>query len=224
MIGRVVLSTISVAQELPPQTREEFRLIAAAHSTLARYQLAVDVHYGNIGGVAPFHAEVRCLEPNRCLRSIGGLNILQTPRWSIAIDNTKRIMTVARHGSDAPPGKALDLDPDNLLNAWLEKGAKVSGGEMTSAGRHWIFDPSKPNGPKAELYTDPESHLFRKFVYQVQDATAGTGRVEVSYTWGHPSGMTQTDFEEDRYILERGDTVIPANSYAGYKIIRADRH
>jgi hypothetical protein len=223
-IGLAVFSTIAAAQELPAQTREEFRLIAAAHRNLTRYELAVDVRYDSAKNVAPLHAEVKCVEPDRCLRSFGSLNILQTPRWLIAIDDGKGTITVARQSADVAAGKKLDLDPDKLLNAWLQKGARVSGGELSASGRHWVFEPAKSDGPKAELYTDPGSHLLRRFIYQVTDPNAGTNRVDISYSWSDTSGLTQRDFDEARYIVERGDTIIPADSYAGYKIIRADRH
>ena len=110
----------------PLETREEFRLIAEAHQKLARYELTVDVRFDGGGGAGPLHAEVKCIARDRCLRAFSGLHILQTPQWLIAVDDTRRSITVARQNLQVPLERVSSAEPAKLLDAWLEKGGGYS--------------------------------------------------------------------------------------------------
>src|SRR5262249_48901764 len=159
----------------------------------------IDVRYG-ASAIAPIHAEVKCIDSNRCIRVIGALTVLQTPPWSIAVDEWRHSMTIARRSAsnaDAP----TFLDPDKLSLGWLKKGAKVTGGELPPEGRHWPLIAASAGQPQADLYSDPNTHLLRKLVYQVNHGEAGAGRVEISYTWKDPSNLNPAEFDETRYIL-----------------------
>jgi hypothetical protein len=222
-VAAVLFILSTEADDVSANMSEEFRLIAKTYHDLVRYDVAVDVRYGVGRPVAPIHAEVKCIDTNRCIRMIGTLTVLQTPLWSIAIDEARHSMTIARRSvgiADAQSSK----DPDELLVGWLKTGGKVTGGELSPEGRHWSFITANGRQLQAEVYSDPNTHLLRKLVYNRTVGDAGTGRVEISYVWNDPSNLNPVEFDETRYIVEQGDDVSPASAYANYSIIRADRH
>jgi hypothetical protein len=220
----LVASVVSAeADDTSSEILEDFRLVATAYHDLSRYDVVIDVRYGTDGSVGPIHAEIKCVDVKRCARSVGAITVLQTPSWSIAIDEARHSMTVGRRGESEAVAPSYQ-DPNELVRAWLESGGKISGGELSPEGRHWSFIPANTRLLRADLYTDPNSHLLRRLVYEMKDATARSVRVEISYTWNDPSHLDPAEFDETRYIKEQGDTISPANGYANYSIIRADHH
>jgi hypothetical protein len=198
---------------------EDFRLVAKAHRDLARYDVVIDVRNEAASLV---RAEVKCMEFNRCITAIGTLTVLRTPSWLIAVDQSRHAITITHRtaNNDAPSYR----DPATLLSAWLRTGAKVDGGDLTPDGRRWTFTPANAREPQADLYTDANTHLVRKLTYKKTDSRTGSGSIDISYVWNDPSYLDPADFNEAKYIVEQGDTVRPANGYANYSLVRADRH
>ena len=202
-----------------PEIAQELRQIAAAHQALSQYRVEIDVRYV---GAASIHARVECMDAVHCTRNIGFLRVLETPEWSIAIDTTKRTMTVSHRTSQTPIAPRYE-NPDKFLGAWLQAGGAIDGGELTVEGRHWVFSPGGAR-PRTELYTDPASRLIRRLTYEDRDPAKPQQRVDVIYHWYDAADIDRSQFEINQYIEERGEAIVPASSYAGYEVIRADRH
>jgi hypothetical protein len=207
-----------------PAIREEFRQITLVHQALQRYDVAIDVSYEEAKAPLLIHSEVKCIDKFNCLRAIGNLTLLDSVRFSIAIDRSTQTMTVARRNATAPGTTASTPDPDKVLETWLAKGAKVSGGQLTHEGRHWMFQPADATHLAAELYTDPTTHLIRRIIYQARGKDAATTRISVAYSWRDASRLNAEEFAESHYVLDHDDHLEAASSYARYRIIRADRH
>jgi len=223
-IGVLALLALTASSDVPQSVRDELREIALVHQTLQRYDVAIDVRYEGTNAPVPIQAEVMCIEKSRCIRAIGNLRILQTPQWSVAIDRSTRTMTVAHQATNASPTADSDPDPDKVLSAWLAKDTKVSGGQLTPDGRHWVFQPADPSRPPAELYTDPRTHLIRRILYQSRGSGTAPARVSLTYSWKDPSRLNDEEFTESHYIVSHADRIEAASSYATYRILRADRH
>jgi hypothetical protein len=223
-ISVLALVALTASPVVPGPMRDEFRRIAAAHQTLERYDVAIDVRYEGAHLPVPIHAEVKCLEKTNCIRAISNISILENPRWSIAINRTTHTLTVTRRGAGTPAPVSPNPDLDKILDAWLAKGARVSGGQLTPEGRHWVFQPADSSHLAAELYTDPGTHLIRRIIYQTHTRGSAAARVNIAYEWKDASHLHEEEFTESHYIVTQGDRIEPASSYAAYRIIRADRH
>jgi hypothetical protein len=224
-LATIVLTTaiLTASSGVSTDMAEEFERIAKAHRDLARYDVIIRVRYEGEGAVAPILAEVKCIDFARCIRSIGPITVLQTPVWSIAVDQSRKSMTIAHRNANLPATSSYQ-DPHTLLSAWLKTGAKVSGGEITADGQHWTFLPASARQMRADVYTDPRTHLIRRLTYQADAERANAGSVDVSYAWNDPSQLSPGDFDEAKYIMEQGDVVSPARGYDNYSLVRTDRH
>jgi hypothetical protein len=200
---------------------DEFRLIAAAHRDLRAYDLQIAVSVDSAGASIPLHAVVKCDGRKRCLRMFKSSTVLQTPEMSLMVDANERTITVTRHQLDAV--QATPMDPTAALQAWVEAAGRVSGGELTPAGRHWIFESAKPSVRPGHMYVDTDSRLLRRFVYSTETPTGLLTTVDIHYTWGDPAQLNAADFETSRFVQEQQGGIVPSREYAQYEIIRADR-
>lgn len=218
----LAIAAVAGTARSQPSATEDLQSIAAAHKQLSRYDLEITVTYEGSAGPS-IHANVKCLVAGSCLRSTGGLSILETPRRVVAVDSNTRTITKAERDPALPTARATE-PPDKLLEAWLKTGATVTGGELTDAGRHWIFAPANPRQPRAELFTDPGTHLLRQIIYYAPAGEGKAARVNVAYDWHDSSKINISEFEEAHYFLTQEDGLVPTSRYAGYKIIRAAQH
>jgi hypothetical protein len=199
----------------------EFDLIAAAHHALRTYDLRIDVAYSVAGTSQAFPARVACDARRRCLRVFQNATALETPELSLLVDANDRTISVAVRDPAAGETAAAQVDPTARLDAWIKGGGSLSGGELTDDGRRWAFQPAKAGLPAAQMWVDPSSHLLRRLVYEV-----GTGerkQVDIRYTWRDAARLDPAEFEVSRFIEGQDAAIAPAQAYATYRIIRADR-
>lgn len=196
----------------------EIEAIQNAHLRLTRFDLEIEIL--GVSEAGPLKARVQCIDAHWCLRRIGFIRVLQTPRWNITIDDGNRRMTVARtvSGTASAPQPA---DPAVLLAVWEQSGGRVSRGESTVDGQHWTVDSPRGNPKQSEFYTDPITHLLRRVSYRVGQEKAST--IDIVYRWLDASSLEAAAFEEITYIMEDGEKVVPAKGYDSYQIIRTDR-
>lgn len=198
----------------------EFARIAAAHQ-LERFDLAVEATFEAGMTVPAIRATVRRWAPGRELRSFGDLTILETPERRIAVDQGDRVIVIAeRPAADRPTaGGALPPDPVEAFAAWQQRGASLSGGELTADGRLWTVESPGGRLRRARLYVDARTRLVRRLDYEI-DAGEGAGptRVRVTYTWRDASRLRRRDFDEKRFVARDGKGWRPAAAYAGYRI------
>lgn len=222
----ILLMTIVGGQALAAEpvaatdTAMEFRSIAAAHRDLRAYDLQIRVSVDSVGSSIPLHAAVKCDERQRCLRMFNSTTVLQTPEMSLMVDASERTIMVTRHGGDAV--QATPMDTAAALQAWLDAGGRLSGGELTPEGRHWLFESAKAGVRAGHMYVDNHSRLLRRLVYSAQTPTGVSTTVDIHYTWGYPTQLNLADFETSRFVHEESGAIVPANQYAHYKIILAD--
>lgn len=196
----------------------EIQDIQNAHLRLTRFNLEIEIR--GMSGTGPLQARVQCLDAHWCLRSMGSIRVLQTPRWNIAVDDGNRQVTVARLASDASSAPQ-PADPSVLLAVWRKNGGRISRGKLTADGQHWTVDSPRGNPKHSEFYTDPISHLLRRVSYTIGQEGAST--IDIVYRWLDASALEAAAFEETTYIIEDGENVVPAKGYDAYRIIRTDR-
>lgn len=201
---------------------EEFRSIAAAHRDLRAYDLQIAVSVDSAGSSIPLYAAVKCDGRRRCLRIFKSSTVLQTPEMSLMVDANDRTIMVTRHELATSP--AAPMDPIAALQAWLEAGGRVSSGELTPTGRHWIFESGKPGVQPGHMYVDADSRLLRRLFYSTVTPTGISTTVDIRYTWGDPTRLNRADFETSRFIREERGAIVPASEYAHYRVILADRN
>src|SRR5262249_18319772 len=146
---------------------------------------------------------------------------LETPELSLLVDANDRTISVAVRDPAAGETAAAQVDPTARLNAWIKGGGSLSGGELTDDGRRWAFQPAKAGLPAAQMWGDPPPHRLRRLVYEV-----GTGertQVDIRYTWRDAARLDPAEFEVSRFIEGQDAAIAPAQAYATYRIIRADR-
>lgn len=209
------------ASEAIQAAAEEFQLIAAAHRDLRAYDLRIDIAVSSTDSSVPLHAVVKCDGRQRCLRLFRNSTTLETPGLSLMVDSNERIITVTRHKLDA--AGAPSVDPASALQTWIEKGGRLSGGELTETGRHWAFDSSKPGLPTGEMYVDPRSRLLRRLVYRTETAAGARTTIDIRYDWEDATQLDPAEFETSRFVQERGGAIVPVQEYAQYRIINSDR-
>jgi hypothetical protein len=214
------LGAASAATASDPSLREEFRRIATAHRNLAAYALDIEAQSGSAQDT--IFAAVDCEAAGHCLRRIGAISVLETPKRVVVIDRNRRILTVGDRKSAAPPADPVDVLAN--LNRWESNGGAVSGGELTAQGRHWNFLAPKTGRVVAELYTDPHSRLLRRYVYRVGSADGSMREVKVNYTWRVRSALERRLFREETYLRRDGVALSPAAAYTGYQVVRGDHH
>jgi hypothetical protein len=216
-------AAMSAGSDALASAREEFAVIAAAHRGLTAYDLQVDIRYTNGSSTQAMHASVACDGAERCLRVFQGSTTLETPGRSLLINSSDRTITVAVHEPASATTSPAKIDPEQTLTSWLDSGGKLSGGEITPEGRHWIFHPSKPEIPEAQMYVNEQTHLLHRLIYESAPAKGIRSQVDIHYTWNDASRLDPGEFDPSRYIQERGALITPAENYAEYRIIRADR-
>ncbi len=221
---RALLATMAVtcwpahAADESPGAREEFALIADAHRELQTYDLQIEARIDAGGESLPLSASVKCDAQRRCLRSFQNSTTLVTPRLSLIVDAGSRTITVTRQRlSETQQSPA---NPAAAFEDWLARGGKLSGGALTSWGRHWTL--SDRASPRAEIYVDPESRRIHRFVYQTPRADGGLTSVDIRYTWRDAARLNPDEFDTGRFVREVAGTIAPAEAYARYRIISAD--
>jgi len=205
-----------------PTAAEEVRSIVTAHRTLQAFDLRIDAWLGSTGASEPLTATVKCDGHERCLRVFQSWTTLETPALSLVVDERERTITVMR-GKVTPARGSPALEPRDMLQAWLDRGGKVAGGETTPEGRRWTFERADAAGPPAAVYVDEHTHLLRRLVYGQTEPGGAPVLIDVHYTWGDGSRLDASDFDVGRFVAEEGDAITPAEGYAGYRIIRTDR-
>jgi hypothetical protein len=195
-------------------TTEEFLAVSRSHAALTRYSLQIDVSVG--GGAQALQAEVQCAAVDQCVRRVGGVTVLQSPTWTIAVDDARRTLTVSARDPKQSAGASYP-DPQKVLAEWLETGAKISGGEVSGEGRRWLLTPPNPRQSAIEVYTDPKSNLLQRIVYGA-DADAAQ-RIEILYRW-NATQVDESRLDPKRYIRVQGKKVQATGDYANYRVIR----
>jgi len=212
----------TAAEQAAAATADEFQRIAAAHRDLRAYDLRIDISLETGGSSVPLHGIVKCDGQQRCLRIFRNSTTLETPGLSLMVDANERTITVTRNklleGHPAAP-----MDPSEALQTWRTRGGRLSGGEVTAAGRHWTFASASPDVPAGDVFVDPESRLLRRLVYQSETPGRPRTTVDIRYTWGSPAELNSDDFETSRFVRERDGVIVPMDQYAHYRIIRTDR-
>ena len=211
----------AAAEPLASAAAKEFELIAAAHHALRAYELRIDVAYAVAGTSQAFQASVACDARRRCLRVFQNTTTLDTPELSLPVDANVRTISVAVRDAAAGGTAAAQVDPTARLDAWIKGGGSLSGGELTDDGRRWAFQPAKAGLPAAQMWVDPSSHLLRRLLYEV--GTGARTQVDIHYTWRDAPGLDPAEFEVSRFIEGQDAAIAPAQAYATYRIIRADR-
>lgn len=196
----------------------EIQEIQNAHLRLTRFNLDIEIR--GMSGARPLHAQVQCLDAHWCVRSIGFIRVLQTPHWTIAIDDGNRQLTIARQASGASSAPQ-SVDPSVLLAAWGKNGGRISRGKLTVDGQQWTVDSPRDNPKRSEFYTDPISHLLRRVSYKI--GLDGASTMDIVYRWLNASDLNAAAFEEATYITDNGGNVVPASGYDAYRIIQTDR-
>ena len=198
---------------------DEFRQIAAAHRNLRAYDLQITASIDTAGSSVPLHATVKCDARARCLRKFRTSTVLLTPEMSLMIEDNERTITVTRYKIEAP----LAMDSVAALQVWLDAGGRITGGEITEGGRHWILQSAMAGLQAGHMYVDVDSRLLRRLVYSTHTQTGSRATVDIHYTWRDPAQLSLTDFETHRIVEERHGTLVPAPDYAHYRLINADR-
>jgi len=139
------------------------------------------------------------------------------------VDTTDQTITVTRNKRASASRSGALIDPSKTLDAWLQSGGKLSGGELTPDGRYWTLDSGKPTTPKTQMYVDGYTHLLRRLVYESEGPKGIRTKVDIRYSWGDPARLNPADFETNRFIQEQGGIIAPVKAYAQYRIIRTDR-
>jgi hypothetical protein len=223
ILGLVAFLALGASAD-PALLHREFQAIANAHRDLTRYDVMIEVRYEGAMAVPSTHAEVRCIERTRCLRSIGQLSLLDSPQCSLAIDAASKTMTVAYRTASEQAPTASGEDPSHAFDKWLQTGAKILEARPTSAGRHFTYQAAGSDHISAEFYTEPATHLLRKVIYETHGADGQPARVSVEYTWKDASHLRDEEFSETHYLLKHADRIEATTHYADYRIVRADRH
>lgn len=200
---------------------QEFQLIAAAHRDLRAYDLRIEITVSSANSSLPFGAVVKCDAQQRCLRIFRNSTTLQTPALSLMVDSNTQTITVTRHKLDDQ--RTANVDPAAAVQAWVAKGGELTGGELTADGRHWKFGSSMPGKPTGDMYVDPQSRRLQRLVYRSTTAT-GTRTVDVQYEWQDATRLDPAEFATSRFVLEKEGVIEPAQAFAQYRIIDADRH
>lgn len=213
------LAMAEAMTETKPAPLDEFRRVSVALGELSRYVVDIEIRYGDWHG-QQMRGRVSCDGQGRCLRALGILRVLETPRWLIAVDDSHRTISIMSRAQTAPLA-VPPISPDEALATWLSSGGEVSGGGLTSFGRHWIFAPANPTMPRAEIYTDPDTHLLNRLVYE---STEPGGRVEIQYKWRDATQVNPAELAETQFIVERGEQITAADTYANYTLVRKDLH
>ncbi len=222
-------STSPHVEALAAAAGQEFTLIAEAHRALRAYALEIHITYSTGEGSQVWTARVACDNEQRCLRVFQNTTTLQTPGLSLLVNSSDRTMTVAKRDPSEPvisssgADPTVTADPRQALTDWLQGGGVLSGGEVTAEGRRWVFRPAKPTPPEIQMVVDEHSHLLRRLSYAGVMRGRGPTLVDIRYTWRDPSLTDLSEFEVNRYIQEQGGAFTPAQGYADYRIIRADR-
>jgi len=222
IVAALALPAAAAADEpLASSAANEFELIAAAHQALQAYDLRIEVAYAAAGTVQALQARVACDARRRCLRVFQNATALETPELSLLVDANDRTISVAVRDPAAGRTATAQVDPTARLEAWIKGGGSLSGGELTDDGRRWAFQPAKAGLPAAQMWVDPSSHLLRRLLYE-----AGTGartQVDIRYTSRVAARLDPAEFEVSRFIEGQDAAIAPAQAYATYRIIRADR-
>jgi len=218
------LSALLLATTLSAAATEELARISNAHFQLRRYDLLVEATFARDTPLRALRAVVRRQEDGRELRTFGDLTILETPTWRLAVDKSDRVIVVSRRGDVSPPASAsVPSAPSDLLDDWRKRGAGVLRGEATREGQQWVLESPNLSVPRAVMVIDPKTLLLRRLDYEIANPGGDPVRVSIRYTWRDTSALKPGDFDESNFIMVDGDTVRPAEAYAGYEIIRSDR-
>jgi hypothetical protein len=220
-LGTHAQATAPRATSISAASVEEFRRIAAAHHDLRAYHLEIEavVETGSLS--IPIRATVKCDLQKRCLRIFLSSITLETPEVSLMVNGVERTITFTKH-EQGERVRSDVLDPSSSLETWLQRGGAVSGGEITTAGQHWVMAPEEPTLPTIEMYVDLDTHLLRRLTYETAAAGKARGRVDIAYSWRDPAGLDPGQFEIGQFVLEDSGTWKPAAAYANYRIITSN--
>lgn len=216
-----MIVAVALAWLASSAVNEEFQLIAAAHRDLGAFDLRIDVSIESAGSSVPLQAVLKCDGRDRCLRLFRNSITLQTPGLALMVDTNERTITVTRQPLDTRPTGTLD--PATALQAWLDQGGRLSGGEITPDGRHWSFASGKPGVPTGKMYVDPNSRRLRRLAYRSDTSQGVSTTVDIRYRWGDPARLDAREFDPGRFVTEQRGVIVPVDDYALFRVIYADR-